>query len=170
MYTEVQFSDWIVLSELYRDTYIWLSMHYIKLPKCIYKTEREHLRGAPLMPSNNTADLFQVETFLPGYFVSNSKYKQTCLVMTKVAFHIPIISVVSYSTSKKKKAYEPLQLYRLLQFLRLGVKPVTWIVEMSIPGIFLVIILICHQNLMAFSSFFTAEKSIYFSVFKLFLL
>lgn len=56
------------------------------------------------MPSNNTADLFQVETFLPGYFVSNSKYKQTCLVMTKVAFHIPIISVVSYSTSKKKKS------------------------------------------------------------------
>lgn len=69
MYTKVQFSDRIVLSELRcTDTYVWLSVHYIKLPKCIYKTEREHLRGTTLTPSNNTADLFQVETLLAGYF------------------------------------------------------------------------------------------------------
>lgn len=68
MYAKVQFSDHIVLSELRcTDTYVWLSVHYIKLPKCIYKTEREHLRGTNT-PSNNTANLFQVETFLAGYF------------------------------------------------------------------------------------------------------
>lgn len=69
MYTQVQFSDPIVLSELRcTDTYAWLSVHYITLPKCIYKTESEHLRGATLTPSSNTADLFRVEIFLAGYF------------------------------------------------------------------------------------------------------
>lgn len=65
------------------------------------------------MPSNNTADLFQAETFLAGYFFYNCKYKQTCLVMTNVVFHIPIISAVSYSNfyqkikKKNVKAHKP---------------------------------------------------------------
>lgn len=74
------------------------------------------------MPSNNTADLFQAETFLAGYFFYNCKYKQTCLVMTNVVFHIPIISAVSYSNfyqkikkkCKSPQTHKPLELYRHL--------------------------------------------------------
>lgn len=49
MNTKVQSSDRIMLNELRcTDTYVWLSMHYIKLPKCVYKTERENLKEATL--------------------------------------------------------------------------------------------------------------------------
>jgi len=121
MYTEVQSSDRIVPNELRcTDTYVWLSVHYIKLPKYIYKTERERLRGATLSCLLTTLQIcFKLKTSSLDYFFKNCKYKQTSLVMTNLAFQIPILSVLSYSNFYQKKTHKPLELFRHFSFLRL---------------------------------------------------